>query len=305
MVRGAEQPASFQVEANRETAAWTILYQGRKLMVYCFDPQKFKPYVKELYTLRGDNILRDAPADHLHHHGLMYAIKINGINFWEEVSGNGVEKVIQTGNPLCSTVNFAGKPRSQARLSQEIHWVAPQDAFLPGPGTALLIEHRTLTLTVDPAEQELALEWKSQFEVGEKTNSITLTGANYHGLGLRFAQEFDPLAAHWLAGVHPNLANNRQDVSAASWASVSFDAPGRPVSVVLTGHPANAHGATTFFSMLTPFSYLSATQGLDKKPLVYRTGEKFELKYLVLLYSKPGDQNFIEKRVRAWKEHAG
>jgi hypothetical protein len=302
--RGAEKSNLFQVEATQENTAWTALYKGQKVMVYCFDSQKFKPYVKELYTLKGDNILRDAPADHLHHHGLMYAIKINGINFWEEVSGNGVEKVIQTEMPLCSSINIAGKARPQAKLSQVIHWVAPQDAFLPGSATALLIEHRTLTLTLDPAELEVALEWKSQFEVGSRTNTVTLTGANYHGLGLRFVQDFDPLAAHSLAGVHPDLANNRQDVSAAPGPPFPLmHQAGRHVSHWQAIPPT--HGATTFFSMLTPFSYLSATQALDKERLVYHTGEKFELRYLVLLYSKLESQEFIERRVKAWKEQSG
>ncbi len=68
-----------------ETSAWKIAYQGKPVLVYAFNPQKFKPYVKELRTIQGDNILRDAPFDHLHHHALMYAIRVNGINFWKKL----------------------------------------------------------------------------------------------------------------------------------------------------------------------------------------------------------------------------
>jgi hypothetical protein len=50
---------------------------------------------------------------------------------------------------------------------------------------------------------------------------------------------------------------------------VSFDAPGHPATIALAGHPANARGDATYFSMLTPFAYLSATQALDKEPLSY------------------------------------
>jgi len=302
-VRGSEIPDSLSVEATQENTAWTVFYKGQKLMVYSFRPQKFKPYVQELCTLRGDNILRDAPRDHLHHHGLMYAIKVNGINFWEEVSGNGVQKVLQSGKPLLDSINVKDNELPRATLSQVIHWVAPQDAFLADSTVAaLLIERRTLTLTLAPSEQEVALEWKSEFEVGSKTNTVTLTGATYHGLGLRFRQEFDRLAAHSLRGVQPDLANNRQDVSVAPWASVSFDAPGHPASIAVAGHPANPCGVPTFFSMLTPFSYLSATQALDKKPLVYHTGERFELRYLILLYPMLASSDLIEKRVETWKK---
>jgi methane monooxygenase PmoA-like len=297
---GAATP--LEIQATDQPTAWTVSYRGHKVMVYAFDPQQFKPYVKELYTLKGDNLLRDAPHDHLHHHGLMYAIKVNGINFWEEISGSGVEKVIQTSTPLLTSEKANGATLSQASLSQVIHWLAPQDAFLPNfTPVALLIEHRTLTLAIDPGQQEVALRWKSQFEVGNKTNTVTLTGANYHGLGIRFRQDLDALAAHSLAGARPDLANNRQDVSPAPWAAVSFDAPNRPATIILTGASSNARGQPTFFSMLTPFAYVSATQRLDKEPLVYHTGDKFELNYLVLLYPAVKSSDFINQRLSALK----
>ncbi|MHC4656117.1 MAG: DUF6807 family protein, partial [Planctomycetota bacterium] len=49
----------------------------------------FKPYVQQLFSPAGVNILRDAPADHLHHHALMFAVKVNGVNFWEETPTAG------------------------------------------------------------------------------------------------------------------------------------------------------------------------------------------------------------------------
>ena len=128
----------------------------------------------------------------------MYGIKVNGINFWEEISGSGVQKPITSSSPEFST-NTAGQP--QAKLAQTIHWVAPQDAFLPDTSkVALLVEERTLTLTVNQAAHEVALHWKSKFLVGGKTNQVALSGANYHGLGMRFRPELDPLAKHLNSG---------------------------------------------------------------------------------------------------------
>jgi Methane oxygenase PmoA len=292
---------SLSLASTEEPTSWTVLYGQQKLLVYSFAPRKYKPYVQALAPLNRGNILRDAPYDHLHHHALMYGIKVNGINFWEEVSGNGVQKVIQTSRPVLSTAESGGLP--QARLEQALHWVAPQDAFLPDSvSVALLIEHRALALTVDPATQEVALEWKSRFEVGGKTNTVTLTGANYHGLGMRFRQDLDALAVHSLAGVRPDLAGSRQDVSAAPWAAVFFDAPGAPATIALAGHPSNLRGNATFFSMLTPFAYLSATQGLDKEPLVYHSGDSFELNYLVLLYPEAKPSETMRGRVEAWRQ---
>ena len=297
------ETSGLHLTPTTSSSGWTISYQGKPLLVYSFDPQKFKPYVKELSTIKGDNILRDAPFDHLHHHALMYAIKVNGINFWEETSGNGVQKPVQTPGPVLGFVESGGRQLPQAKISQVLHWVAPQDAFLPNSApVALLSEHRTLVLTVDEEHQEVALEWKSQFEVGPKTNVVTLTGANYHGLGMRFLQQLDPLAVHLVAGLRPDLANNRQDLSPAPWAAVSFNVPGHPATVALAGHPGNSRGNATYFSMLTPFAYLSATQALDKEPLVYRAGDKWELSYLVLLYPQAQPPGGLAQRVDRWRQ---
>jgi hypothetical protein len=298
----AAEPPGLQCAVDREASAWTISYQGRPLLVYAFDPQKFKPYVKELRTLKGDNVLRDAPFDHLHHHSLMYAIKVNGVNFWEETPGNGVEKVVERPEPVLGFVESEGSKRPQAKITQILHWVTPQDAFLPNNApVALVIEHRTLVLTVTEQRQEVALEWRSQFEVGPKTNAVTLTGANYHGLGMRFLQELDPLAVHTLGGKRPDLGNSRQEVSSAHWAGVSFASEGHPATIVLAGHPSNPRGDATYFSMLTPFAYLSATQALDKEPLVYHQGDKWELNYLVLLYPEPKPPSGLPERLAGWR----
>jgi type 1 glutamine amidotransferase len=272
--------SAFTIEPSGD-AQWTVRYGGQKLLTYAHG--KFKPYVKELFTLTGANLLRDAPYDHLHHHGLMYAIRANGVNFWEETAGCGFEK--PAGPPAFETeVDAQGHP--QAVLRQTLHWVGPDDASLSDPAkAAILVEHRALRLGVDEAQFEVALRWQSAFEVGTKSNQVTLTGANYHGFGLRFPQELDPLAKHLNAGGAPDL-NGRQDVSQHKWGSVSFNRPEQPATLVLFGHPSNARGDAWFFTMRAPFAYLSATQNLDKEPLVYRAGEKFQVNYLVALYPR-------------------
>ncbi len=291
--------APLRVAPSMRPIEWTIYRGSQKLLVYSFDPAKFKPYVKELYTLKGYNILRDAPPEHLHHHGLMYGIRVNGINFWEETPGNGVEKPIQTPPPEVG-LSPGGLP--QARIRELIYWLAPQDAFLPDASReALLIERRTLTLTVNEAQDEVALEWKSQFQLGTKTNEVTLTGANYHGLGMRFLEKLDPVARHLNSGGAPDLTGTRQDVSQHRWGAVFFDMPEQPATVVLFGRPSNRRGDAQYFTMERPFAYISATQGLDKKPLVYHTGDRFELDYLVTLYPKIEPTAFIERRAQQWR----
>ncbi len=290
--------AGLVAEPAGRTTQWTILYDGKPVMTSMFDPQKFKPYIQALNTVDGYGVLRDSPADHLHHHALMYGIKVNGINFWEETPGCGVQKVIEASPPDISSAP-GGLP--QARLVLLIYWLAPEDAFLPNTNApALLVERRTLTLTLDPDKRETALEWKSEFEVGSKTNVVVLTGANYHGLGMRFRQDLDPLAVHLTPEGKPDLEGARQDVSAHRCEAVIFDRLGKAATIALFSSPENARGDARFFAMKTPFAYVSATQGLDREPLVYHKGERFVLNYLVTLYPEVKSADFLADRGRRW-----
>ena len=80
-----EQPTPYQ---------WVVKSGSQTLCAYTFAPEQIKPYVRELAPLGGENVLRDSPFDHKHHHGLMFAIKVNGVNFWEETPGCGYEKPV-------------------------------------------------------------------------------------------------------------------------------------------------------------------------------------------------------------------
>jgi hypothetical protein len=289
-------------ESGSRPTQWTLEYQGRTIMVYSFDSQRFKPYVKTLNTLEGYGVLRDSPADHLHHHAIMYGITVNGINFWEETAGCGVQKVVESPAPVLERT-AQGLP--QARVTQLIYWVAPQDAFLPNSNApSLLIEHRTLVLTVNPANKETALRWQSAFEVGTRTNVVTLSGANYHGLGMRFLKESDALAVHLVPEGRLDLANNRQDVSTHPWEAVLLDVPAKPATIALFAAASGAQGDAHFFAMRTPFAYLSATQNLDREPLVYRRGEHLELNFLITLYPELKTTEALAERHREWRSQA-
>jgi len=290
--------ADFSVSPSQTPTAWHIRYGERVLLTYAFPPHRFKPCVQELAPLGGANILRDAPHDHLHHHALMYAIAANGLNFWEEVSGSGVQKAVSSPPP---EVGRGADGRPQVTIRQTLHWVAPPDAFLPAsPQQALLIEQRTLRLTVDEPNREVALHWQSAFQVGGKTNTVVLSGRHYFGLGLRFLQELDALADHFHSEGQPDLSGTRQDVSPHAWSAVAFDRPGAPVTVAVFDHPANARSPAVFFTMKRPFAYLSATQGLDQQPLTYRAGETFALNYLITVYPEAKPRDFLDRRGRAW-----
>jgi hypothetical protein len=295
---GTADAAPLTVETNQVPAEWVVQHQGRTVVRYTFTPGQYKPYVKELCTVEGRNLLRDAPSDHRHHHGLMYAIRLNQINFWEEVPGSGVQKPV--GNVSSSPVTGEGG-RSLVSLVQTLHWLAPEHAFLPDTlDKALLIERRTLTVAVDEPRREVSLHWRSEFEVGRSTPEVTLGGANYFGLGARFHADLDAKAQHLTGNGPLDLSGNRQDVSCHPWAAVVWNAADAPATFAILGHPRNRGGAPWFFSMKTPFAYLSATEHLDQEPRTLLAGERFTLEYLVIAVATASTAETLQARYQRW-----
>jgi hypothetical protein len=272
--------AAVSIRLHGEARALELLHDDRTLLTYTFATNQFKPYVRELITLDGVDLLRDAPADHLHHHGLMYAIKVNDINFWEEAPNAG-RQVPQT--ELIREVRKDPFGRPRARFSQIVHWVEAGHAGAPDTKPfALLIEERTIMITCDPATEQIQLEWESEFTAGPATPEVVLTGSNYHGLGIRFRADFDGAAERFNSEQLAYPADGLQGVLSTRWMAVSHVVAGRPYTLTLFQHPSNP-GLSRFFSMQRPFTYLSATQGLDEAPLKYRTGDRWKLKYLLLV----------------------
>lgn len=284
------------VQPERGLIEWR--FKGRKLLAYTFATNQFKPYVRELYSLAGDNVLRDAPADHLHHHGLMYAIRVNGVNFWEEANQPGHQRHVKL---VAQDTSHGGGGLPKASFTELVHWVPHGDHTLADTTTAaFLIERRTLALTVDEAKEEVALAWHAEFEVGARTNRVTLHGSEYNGLGLRLPAAWDHVARHENSENAPYPAGGKPGAVPARWGAVSHTVDGRTMQVALFARPRGQAGTNCFFAMTEPFTYLAATQGLDKAPLEYRAGDRFAIDYLVLVYPAARTAAQIEARYRAW-----
>jgi hypothetical protein len=288
------------IDSNIPEGTLEVRFKGHTLLVYAFATNQFKPYLRELYSLTGENVLRDAPPDHLHHHGMMYAVCVNGINFWEEKGAPGMQKHIEM--PLqFATIDPTGV--AKAEFMEVIHWLAPTNRPAEGSAeAALLLEQRKLTVSVDETNQEVALRWESRFQVGPEARNVKLHGPNYDGLGLRLPESFNHVAAFQNSAGTPYTGKNTQNVIPARWTSVAGRMGGRDLLLVLFGRAENPAGDSLFFTMLDPFAYLSATQGLDQKPLEYTAGDKFSLSYLLTVYSENKPAEFITRRSELWEK---
>jgi len=273
---------------------------SKPLMIYAFGPSQLKPYVRELYTLGGENVLRDAPPDHLHHHGLMYAIRINGVNFWEEKDAPGIQKPAKL---LSHSVGKSVGGLPQGKFTQLIHWLAHTNRDAANSkAVALLIEERTLTLIVDERNGEVALGWDATFKVGP-AGKVTLHGTDYNGLGLRLPESFDHLAVFQNSEKSPYVGPDSRDNIPAKWTGVTGKVPKGEITVALFGRPTNPGGIPVFFTLLEPFAYLAATQGLNRKPLEYEAGDEYRLSYLLTVFNEPKPAEVLTRRYESWSRN--
>lgn len=295
---GVRETIEARVDPEAGRIEWR--YRGRTLLAYVFATNQYKPYLRELRTLTGEDVLRDAPADHLHHHGLMYAIRVNGVNFWEERDVAGRQRHAAL---LAHRAGRGAGGRPEASFTELIHWLPPgsgEGAVPAGESGAFLVERRTLALAVDDGRDEVALTWHADLAVGGRTNQVRLHGSDYNGLGLRVPASWDRAAHHVNSERAPYATGGKHDVIPARWGAVSGPPDGRGPQVVLAARPRGQAGRNVFFSMTEPFTYLSATQGLDQAPLDYRAGDRFTLDYLVLVHARPKTPEQIEARYQEW-----
>ena len=297
--RAVESSSTITLGVDESRGELKAQFKGRPLLVYAFATNQFKPYVRELYSLEGVNVLRDAPADHLHHHGLMYAIRVNDVNFWEERDEPGVEKSVRLLNHSTGR-DTHGRP--QAGFTHLIHWVTRNNRCVAdSKAVALLIERRTIVVTVDEPAAEVALRWQAAFEVGRGTEKVKLHGSAYNGLGLRLPEAFDHVCRHINSANAPYTPEQKWDVTAAHWSAASQAPESSDVMVALFSRRSNK-GEARFFTMRNPFAYLSVTQNLEKQPLEYAAGDTFTVDYLLTVYSEKKSPAFLDQRQRRWEK---
>lgn len=118
------------------------------LLTYQRSPNPRKPYLKQIWTPGGFQVLRDSPEDHHHHHGLMFALRIDDVDFWIEdvtrlnpVAGNPISSIgRQVPQQAGSFTKVIEDPTQQAvNLGSRLDW-------LGGEKRKLVLENREITL---------------------------------------------------------------------------------------------------------------------------------------------------------------
>lgn len=293
--------APLHIENDAASAQLTISFNHRPVLVYAYSARQYKPYIKALFDLSGYNVLLDAPADHLHHHGIMYAVMVNGVNYWQERQETGTERSIRIEGQQVG-INERGLP--YASFIDVIEWLDPAGRGTPEGEQPFLQERRTISVTVDEPNKEVAVQWSADFAVGTHTKSIVLTGDPYNGLGLRLSKDFDSRVTHRNSEKTLDSREGDPNISKARWTAASINLAAQASMVAVFGDLGNHLGDPVYFLMYKPFAYISATQALDKNKLEYPAGARYRLNFLVTVYPQVKGSEFLQKRAQDW-ERAG
>ena len=281
------------VNINQNDTHLSIDIDGRAALGYRFGDVKFKPYVDRWYTPGGINILRDAPHDHLHHHALMFAVSVDGVNFWEENSPLAGKEV---GHKPCDLGVKSINGKTITGFSQDLAWKAAADKLL-------LQERRTVELIVEKGLDASLLNWTSTLSCPPGKKTIRLGGSHYFGLGMRFVEPMDEAGKMIAAdGVKSRSVLDHAWVAPARWMAYTAAADGKTVTVAIFDHPQNPRFPGGIFHMTKPFAYLSATMGLADTPYEIEAEKPLVLRYCAALWDGEVDARKIEAVYRLWSE---
>lgn len=282
-----DNPMHVVVDAE----AVSIHKGSRVVLRYPYRDVPFKPYVQELFTPDGINILRDAPFDHLHHHALMYAIAVDGVNFWEEQKEPGRQQ-----HRSFSDVKIGERDNlPYAGFTEQLDWINPRNKEL------MLKESRTIETCELSNAKAMFLKWQSSFTLPAGKESVTLSGSHYFGLGMRFLTSMDTGGQFRnSAGRTGEVVRGDERITRANWCAFTAEANGKLVTIAMFGHPDNVRDPTYWFTMTKPFAYLSATLNLYREPMKITLQKSLTLRYAVALWDGSVNDNLIEQVYNQW-----
>jgi hypothetical protein len=284
-----EAKIAIVVEDNQSIV---VKAADREVLEYQCQESPNKPYVRQLFTLGGVQILRDSPGDHKHHHGLMFALKADNVDFWGEQPGAGIEKQISLDPMQSITSNGLGR----ADFSQKLEWIDPQTE------KPLVQEVRRIKIFASPELKATLLSWHTTLEPAKGKESILLGGEHYFGLGMRFVTSMDEEGEFVTSdNKEGESVRGSEKLTPARWCAYRSKAGGKPVTVAIFDSPANPRHPNKFFTM-RPFTYLAATLNLWKEPMTLKAGETLKLAYGVAAWDGHIDAAEIEKTYQQWLE---
>ncbi|MHB8898393.1 MAG: DUF6807 family protein [Thermoguttaceae bacterium] len=268
-----------------------IFSGGTPVLQYRHDSSPYKPYIKELFTPGGVQVLRDAPADHLHHHGVMFAVAADGVTFWTETPEGGR----QVSRGLAASAAAASPGQSRISFTQQLDWTAP------GAEAPTLEEQRTIEVVQAEGLAPTMVTWTTRLSPAGGRRSVELTGEHYYGLGCRLLQSLDKTGRFVYAAGEPGpIVRGKERVTPSAWCAYVVPAEGAQATVAIFDHPGNPRHPAAMFTMPEQFAYLAATLNLWKEPLTLEAEKPLSLVYGVAVWDGQADAEEIERAFQRW-----
>lgn len=278
--------AAQPLAVSKDTTTIKFSRGAKTLLEYRFASVPFKPYVSQMWTPGGVQVLRDSPFDHKHHHALMFAIEADGVDFWSETAKNGKQ--------LSTLLDGPATAAGGAQFAQRLDCIATN-------GTVILCEQRRIFLHDTQEGGATLLTWRSRLATGPNREVVNLTGHHYFGLGARFLQVMDKVGEFTNASGQPGeTVRGDERLVAAKWCAYSAPADGKPVTIAMFDDPKNPRHPARMFTMGKPFAYLSATLNLWKEPMELKCGAELDLCYGVAVCDGKLAAADIEKLYQRW-----
>lgn len=278
------------VQVSRGADSIRVHRGERSVLEYRRGAAGLKPYVVRLHTPKGVNVVRDAPTDHVHHHGLMLALGVDDVDFWGEVHATVPGR--QRERSLDDVRVRTRSGRSSGAFTQLVDWVDPRTK------KPILVEKRRIEVS---AGEATLLTWRSSLKPPPGSTSAALWGRPYFGLGMRFSASMDGSGRFVNADGKPGeTVRGDERLTAARWCAYLANAAEQPVTVAMFDHPENPRHPATWFTMAKPFAYLTATLDLNRRPLKVDAADALSLRYGVALWDGHVGSRKIEDLYRRW-----
>jgi len=156
-----------------------VFREGDREAGCCVLNDPFKPYFAPLRSPDGHVVTIVSPGDHRHHKGLMYALRCEDLNFWEENPGSGqcgVQEILEREALDDHTLRLRLLWREQAGSLQTYH----EDRVIRceyRPETRSFLWNWQTRRVALRDHRLIKSEWSMALADGRKIN--------YHGLGIR------------------------------------------------------------------------------------------------------------------------
>jgi len=278
-----------EVKVVDQKPCYKITSDGQPVFDYRYADVPFKPYVVKFYTPSGINILRDSPSDHIHHHGLMFAVAIDGTHFWSEYPkwkpGKEVTTKIEAlPDGITSTLDYIN-PAGE-KLANETRTV------------------RTATLEGKGFKRPTLINWCTTLACPEDREKVVVSGHDYFGLGMRFLESMDNGGRFFFGHQEgeSRIVRNDERMTQAKWAAYTAKLDGKPVTVAMFDSPGNPFPmyAFTMGDKSDNFAYLSAALNLKKVSRELKAGHPFSFCWGVALWDGEATPAEVEAAYQAW-----